>query len=94
MYCYIDMLHWFSNENVDIKLSEHDMFLEYPSSGWNTLHQVGIPFIRLEYPLSGTHKIERLESQIILSFRSNETKGSKQDNKIRLNSPMSEGGEP
>jgi hypothetical protein len=74
MYCYIDMLHCFSNENVDIKLSAHDTFLEYPSSGM--------------------HKIERLESQIILNFRSNKTKGSKQDSKIQWRSPMSEGGEP
>ena len=57
------MLHWFSNENVDIKLSAHDTFLEYPSSGM--------------------HKIERLESQIILNFPSNKTKGSKQDSKIQ-----------
>ena len=42
-------------------------------------------------------KIERLENQIIQSFRSNKTiiiKGPKQDSQNRLRSPMPEGGEP
>ena len=38
-------------------------------------------------------KIERLESQIILIFGSNKTKGPKQDSKNRLRSPMPEGRE-
>jgi len=39
----------------------------------------------LEYPSSGTLKIERFESQIIYTFGNNKTKGPKQDNQNRLN---------
>ena len=38
--------------------------------------------------------MERLENQIIYSFGSNKTIGSKQERQNRLMSPMSEGGEP
>jgi hypothetical protein len=38
--------------------------------------------------------MERLESQIILNFGSNKTKGPKQDRQNWLNSPMVGGGEP
>ena len=57
---------------------------------WNNLHQVR--FWNNLYQV--THKIERLERQIISSFGSNNTKGPKQDSQNQLRSPIPEGGEP
>jgi hypothetical protein len=56
--------------------------------------KLNVHYAFLEYHLSSSPNIERLESQIIKVFWSNKTKGPKQNSQSRLRPSMPEGGEP